>query len=639
MDETDLRDVHMPTGWSAYEANARAHLPAYASFLTKDAGLPDMRPRSARPEATTQGKGFAAAVVEMFDPARLRPWLTDAEWEQVQVILDPAAFAQRVLLPAEARAAPPPRPPEPRLSAAQIQELMDRGYLAEPSVPEGTYVLKCPCSIFAVVKSDGKTLRMIWNGVEFNARCREPPTFRITPLQEMLQRLLQPDVAAFVAFDFQTWFIQLCCHPDVAAHFLTQVDGTLYRVAGVPMGWAWACVVAHCLTVAFARAVLAELGPADARAVLATEFCIDNSVFALAAGLPPDRLLAAVERVATRLGVTLKRSATEAGVCVDWMMYRLDARSHTARFKDDYQERLKGLARRARKGGPTTVADVWHCAGLAIFSLHAARVPLTRAAPLWRWLAANAPPPHVHGRTWGAQRVDCFAHWRLLCDLADLCRQIEIRPPPYVATRPAAGTWGVTDAAGGGTCVSLVFTDATRRLDIYTCRARTIAEKELCAMVTLVEDAVQRRRAAGRATAADRRAEMLPVWSDNEVARVAAERGWALWANGPLAARLEAARREAEEAGWLVVAMRVDTTRCIADAWTRLAREHATVRVGGKRSARPACAHTRTTGRICPCDLAWIAADGAPTERPLAWIADPPALPALPSGVVRTPIR
>ena len=630
----DFRDLVLPAGWATYSRRNRVELPGYAAFMTKEAGLPDLRTRSARAEPP-RDLPFASAAVETFEPAQMQVWLTAEEWAVVQVILDPAAFAASVLLPQQPEQ-PPPTPAKAPFSTSQIDDLLRQHYLKSPPLLQHERLLCVPCGVFAVLKSDGATLRMIWNGIEFNSRCHPPPPFRITPNAEMLQRLLQDGVHTFVAFDFRTWFCQLTCHPAIASLFTTLIDGEEYALAGVPMGWSWACVVAHTLTIGFSRAVLAELGD-DARHVLATEYCIDNSIFALNDQLAPARVWGAVQRVAARMNIQLKESATEMGRSVDWLMYRLDAQTKTASFKPEYCERLQRVAKRARRGGGTTVAEVWSAIGLAIYSLYAARRPMAVAAPLWRWLAAHTPPPGVAGSAWGGAAVPHFEHWRLLWDVAELCRQATISPPPYVATLMDTPDWAVTDAAGGGTCCCLRFEVDRRAMVVYQCPASLIAEKELCVLVTAIEAAVVARQKEPR----PRRARAVVVWTDNENARIAATRGWALWPNGPLRRRLEEVTAAAEAVDLWVQVMRVDTTRCIADAWTRLDASHSALAQGVTLRSwpRPPCAHRPGLGRVCACDVEWVRADGAPSGPAEAWRLDPPALPALPTGALRTALR
>lgn len=628
----DLRDVVMPQGWAAYDAAPSQFLPSYVNAFTLDAGLPDLRLRSSREQSEALRElPFASAVVETFDPSKLRPFLSPAEWEIVRVIVEPEAFAAAVPLP-DANSEPAPAPLEPRLTPAQVRDLMTQGYI-RPLSPElqALYIL-CPCSIFAVIKADLSTLRLIWNGVNFNRRCQRPPRFRITPLSEMVSRLLKPGVVAFLAFDFRTWFVQLRLHPLISAHFRTIIDGELYEIAGVPMGWAWACVIAHSLTIAFTRAVIAELGAA-ADGIVAVEHCIDNTIFALSDSLSPEQAYAAVTRVATRLGVTLKESATEMGATVDWMLYRLNADKSIATFKDDYIKRLSALARRARRGGDTRIAELWHCIGLAVFTLYAAQAPMTPAAPLWAWLAAHVPPAGVHGRTWGAQHVAGFPHWRLLCDIASAARDAVIRPLPWVRALPTDAPWGVTDAAGSGMNALLLCTPHERRLVVYRCAATRIDQKELCALVTTAERAVADRRAAGGTPAEP---ELLTLWTDNEVARAAMARGWATWPHARLATRLEAVMRDAQDVGLLIVVMRVGTEACLADAWTRRDANGKPTEEGSRVVPRPACVHRPTYGRICPCDVQWARDCGVRTECFEEHRRAPPALPALPVAVVRT---
>ena len=623
--------------WAAYDRVGAIDAPGYVTFQTKAAGLPDMRPRTQR--GVPSGAKFASACVETADPERLRPYLTETEWDVVKVIVDQEAFASRVWkgVPQEPRRH---CDTETRMSDELIADLIAKQYLIP--LPDDykhmNLAVMCPCAIFPVLKSDGETLRLIWNGVCFNECCHTPPRFRITPLREMLQRLLQAGVTYFLAYDFKTWFVQLKCCEGVAARFTTRIKGKLYRVCGVPMGWAWACAVAHAVTVAFTRAVREELGVRQwQQDVVCAEWCIDNTIMALRGGQETaDRVLAAVNRVAVRLGVQLKASATEAGPSVDWLLYRLDARDRTATFREDYEGRLKRLVARARRGGKATMAEWWSVLGLVVFSVYASRIPYTQVRSLFEWLAAHAPPQGEPPRTWAAQLVHDPPAWRAVWEIGRELLATTIRAPPLPRVPAEVATWAITDAATSGNNVVFLITPTAWDLEVYPCEAADIAERELCAFVRAAERAAAEPTVPGPDEERDR---AFVGYIDNEPARVAAARGWSLWASPHLAVRLERGvdRDEARRVEWYP--MRVGTEACVADAWTRRDAQGAAIPCQRRRWSRGHCSHTHFgPGRLCECVPQLLRDAGVDPRTAERWLAEPPARPSFPVDPLRSPL-
>lgn len=615
--------MRLPAGWAAYSDEV---LPGYASFHTKEAGLPDMRPR--RHARVPAGAVFAEPTVETVDPSAFRAYLTDTEWYVVEVLVDEVAFENRVLkdewrdLVQAARDAVRPV----RLCQRLINDLRVKGYFVHVS-DDSLCATKCPvipCNVFAVVKSD-RTLRLIWNGIPFNHMCRPPPRFRITPLHEMLQRLLHPGVKWFYAFDFRTWFLQLRCNALVGAWFSTDFgDAKRVRLCGVPMGWAWACVAAHVITVAFTRAVLKALGPDIAKHIVA-EWCIDNTIFAISTDdVSPQQITDEVERVAARFGVVVKRSATEHGRSVDWLVYKLDAQTRTAVFKQEYCERIARVVRRTRRGGMSTMSEMWSVIGFVVFTCYAARHPLTDVKWLLEWLAETAPPPEAMA-DWGAKPVPVFPFWRLLNEVARGFEKHTVAAPPCPRT---LGAWVVSDAATTGNSVALVFLPTQTRLSVYRCQG-AIAPRELCATVRGASMALDvRAQTTGKA---------IVLYGDNEPARAAAARGYALWADPELHRRFRAEWRRADAQGCAMISMRVDTHRCLADAWTR--KDAAGLLVPVQERVFPrTCEHEFRVGVVCACVRAQLAGTGVDMNKFDAWQADPPPRPRLPVEQVRSPL-
>lgn len=612
-----LRGVRLPRKWG--DAYAGEGLPGYASFFTKDAGLPDLRLRAARSGALPAGALFATSVVETCDPCTLRAFMTTEEWDVVSVVTDPVRFREAVLKPDVVRLLEGHSCKLPRLPEHLVRDLWQKGYLRALRPGE---VSPCPCSIFAVIKSDGESLRLIWNGVKFNELCNPPPPFSITPPWEMLQRLLQQGVDCLLAFDFTTWFVQIRCHAEVAAWFATRLKEGIVCIRGVPMGWAWACVIAHLLTVAFTRAVLSQLGT-DASHVVVVEWCIDNTIMGLSRGVDPLRVRECVELVARRHDISLKQSAFEVGRSVDWLMYTLDLDTRVARLKDAYVGRLKTLTIRARRGGPATLAEMWSLLGLAIFTQYAVGRPMSEVRCLWDWLARYAPPPLADGKVWGRRQVD-FEHWAFLRNKAMTFAAMRVRP---VALPSAYTRWSVTDAAtsGAANVAAVVVTAKSVRVIVKKfVGASGIAVRELEAMLMVGE--------MNRKDEFPERERAEVIYTDNTVAESAMRRSDALWLDADRLRRLHSLHEADLIARSYVQVSRIDTARCIADPFTREGEDRDVSYV--RR-----CDHPFRVGSLCACDVQWLETLTSLKDTFVAWRASPPDIPALPLAPVRSAWR
>jgi len=448
---------------------------------------------------------------------------------------------------------------------------------------------------------------MIWNGVPFNALCVKSPELTITAYHRMLALMLEPDVHSFLCFDFRTWFVQIQVTEEVAGFFACRFpQGDLYTVAGVPMGWTWACAIAHALTQAFARLVMSEMGLT--RAQVTMEFCIDNTIFAIRdKNVSASELWAAVLRTAARLGIVLKESATEMGTEVDWLPYRLSLRSRSATFKASYREKLMALRATAQQDSAELLA-VWRAVGLLLFSLYAARVPFTRARDILRWLGAHAPSPEDKEAWLTPVR---FPLWDLVHSLLDeLCAMV-IKPPPLPSSRCDA--WFVSDSAGGhgGNNVFILFSRTTTSLCVWPRRDEDIASSELRAHIAGAVAALEFVSVGST----------LVGFGDNVVALSAQRRGYALWANASLADETEGLARRLEAHRVYLASPYVPSAACLADVWTRGAKSG--------RTSWPACAvgHALQPGVLCGCaekNLRNAAPEAAMWSRTFhAWLQQP----------------
>ena len=453
---------------------------------------------------------------------------------------------------------------------------------------------------------------MIWDGRRFNLLCWRPPKFSVTPFAQMLSVLLRPGTHALVAWDFRTWFLEWALHPAVRAYFTTTVNGVDHDVEGAPMGWSWACVIAQSMTAAFARAVLLDLGKGPQS--IQFEFCIDNTGTAIIdEEISAEDLLRSVRAVAKRTGVVIKPSSVETGDVIDWLCYTLNRAERTATFKTAYVERLHAAQSKVRNGfrkqQPTT-HEVWSILGLLVISVYAAGWPFRLLRPIFIWMKEHAPPPGEQER-W--QRRVPFPHPRFVSDMFRALAACTIIPRPLPGGQTAA--WAVADASGKDNNATVVFLPSCTIISIYKCQSPLIADRELCAQVTAMRIIAERVPPAPSGQAA----RAVHLFCDNEVATAAAERGSSVSSPTHLSQELENAKDDIEfrlDARCSVHPVR--TLKCLADPWTR-----------GTRPAEyewpKTCSHPFGVGQVCGCILAHMRDTGAPMERVMAFVSDPPA--------------
>ena len=528
-------------------------LPGYARFVLSRSGIPKFEDGDADGEMDMNKAEFADSAVATVSLLDFKAWLTDDEWSNVvEPFVSEQIWKEKVLradwetVAAESRAACRP----PRLTVDQQKSLFVKGYVRR------TRRAKVLCNIFAVWKSDGRTLRLIWNGKVFNRACQPPPPFTITKLPEMLTKLLDKKVKSYVSYDATTWFLQFIVDGEVAKFFGTRLwDGREVELLGVPMGAAWACALAQTLTIAFGRAVFEELARRDVHPVV-LEVCIDNSIIGLRDPKEEEVVMQVVREVAAKTKIVLKESAFERGPQVEWLAYKLDADRHQATFKDGFQDKAgKVLGRLVnwRASGTACVHDVWTVAGFVMFVLYAARRPLSRVRESIDWMVAHTPKELAGWRTTAAG-----VPWSQLEEVLRQLVGLAVRPPPL----PTKGTvaWFVTDAATSGSNVAVVVVGGTIWLSVRETQRERIEARELQAHLHACVIALSAKVADG----------YVVGYGDNVVALAAQRRGYSLWAEPSLEAALEQVHEILESRSLVLEAPYVSTHACVADVWTRV---------------------------------------------------------------------
>jgi hypothetical protein len=564
-------------------------MPSYARFLRGNVDaplLPDALIDYSRPVSLlspTVTTPMATCVAATFDPASVRQWLPESHWQFVQVLSSMDLFRQHVLLPGPIPDAQHP-PRVSRVSRPYIQELASKGYMRRRHA-KPLFV----CHVFAVWKSDRMTLRLIWNGIPFNLLCRPPPVFTITPLHLMLAKLLAPDVKRLMTFDFSTWFVQIIVCDEVSRFFAVRFpSGEVWHLMGVPMGWSWACAIAHALTQAIARRIVSRLGLAST--AITCEFCIDNTIMAIRnASVSRQQLESELALLQKDLGVVVKPSATEYGLVVDWLPYSLNVSTGTATWKTSVRSRLRQLADRASVAPSVCpLLDVWRASGLLIWCIYAALRPLTLVSPLLLWLCANTPRT-LEG--WGAT-VD-FPLWALIRVTATALTTVVVTPPPLPSTTTRA--WFVSDAATSGLMCYILFTRRYITMVAWPpeklppgAPPRDIASLELEAHVK-----------AARAAIREPEHGDVVGFGDNSVAQAAQRRGYAIWEDGLRQRAVEHVRAEYMKLRSTLFCPQVKSALCLADMWTR-----GTLPQSKTTTACPT--HPYTPGFLCPCMIALL---------------------------------
>ncbi len=201
---------------------------------------------------------------------------------------------------------------------------------------------KCVCPLFCVPRPDGK-LRLIWDGRKLNSLCRSPPRFHLHTVLDHLHLLFQPKIKKLFTFDMKSWFCQLGPSPKIAKFFSTKLYDGLYIVLGLPMGWAWAPIIAQFAAEGVAAAIAQVLPELRTDGIII--IYIDNLILGLPEPLASNQqhVFDAVKRVCDRLGAIIKAGSEFWGDVVEWLGLEVDCQRYVFRLKQAFVEKLKGF--------------------------------------------------------------------------------------------------------------------------------------------------------------------------------------------------------------------------------------------------------------------------------------------------------
>lgn len=555
--------------------------------------------------ARLQGGGPFQPPAPLFNPPAVHtvrweevmPALDDQERYVVEAVLSYDTFLQRVLAGRQ--------PPE-RAGSRQVRgvcrawqrELRHAGYVRRAP---GGVIPAVICPLFAVERSDGK-LRLIFDGRELNDLAIRPPVTRLGRIGDELSRLAHdPEVRCMVALDFKSWFVQLRPDQRVADVFFRSSLGELGDVVvqGLPMGFAWAPVIAQSVALAFARTVRNEL-EAKGIHVQCSFTYIDNVLFGIRNPAEAHHVRESCARVASRWGIVIKPSSWDVGAEVEWRGTRIDAAAGRARLVDKFVVKVRTAIQAAdRKGWALPVADTVPLISCLIYATYVRDRPLADIIEPLRMLSRLASSlnkgdiTHASVQRWGR---DAAAAATTIGDgLADwwIPRR---RRAPGAQDSVAPRVTGVSDAAGPSEsgesrCWAYAYHSHHQMVvHVESIGDNTdIFELELMAMAAGVLDAQgDVLGSAPGAAPSESGQEGLLHWScDNLRAIFVLDRGWsALWkVNATLAQWYHSVLPRYEE----IQVAYVQSAHNIVDVFTRAARPG--------RITAPAC--PKHPGREC----------------------------------------
>ena len=202
--------------------------------------------------------------------------------------------------------------------------------------------------------------------------------------------LLGPSANSLVAVDLQSWFVQLKPAMEVAERYfgVRRRDGRGATLTGIPMGWAWAPVVAQAVTDILVRRILCLLPGRGLDVVVACTY-VDNIVLALPVGVLPEVILAVIQEVCAAAGAVIKPSSIEVGTSVDWHGLTLDVSLGRFRLKDAFVSKLRLAVERARTQAPRPTllwSEMIPLLSCVIYATYAVGRPLASIVNVMRWV-------------------------------------------------------------------------------------------------------------------------------------------------------------------------------------------------------------------------------------------------------------
>ena len=340
-----VRQIEL-TDWLRKSRYARVYDPStIRDFAVAGYDTPSLsyrlEPARPTPPLSADAAGFNVPAVETIKWPTVLPYLLPDERFVVDSVLSPDLFEARVLgqTPRDSVDRSADHVPhgyrKSKMPAAWIRELARLRYVKAPLSSLDPLVV---CCLFAVIRPDGK-MRLIWDGRPLNNGAIPPPRCVLAPIGDDLGGLMAPGNHAVLTWDFQSYFVQLTPHPTVAdRYFRADLDGRQVVVAGLPMGFSWAPVIAQSVAEAFLREVLRRMQTAGLSPRHSSAY-IDNFAVAFEdpSALPVARSI--VEALAAEWGLVIKASSWQAGPRVEWRGVMIDLTARSFTFKESFAEK------------------------------------------------------------------------------------------------------------------------------------------------------------------------------------------------------------------------------------------------------------------------------------------------------------
>lgn len=394
----------------------------------------------------SEGAVLNEPAVHTVNWAGIKNFSSEEKWEIINVVLDPQIFYTKVLNILECKdrdfssfRAPP--------ISRQIQNQIK--HLLYVSRPKRSHPIQMCCSLFCVGRPDGK-LRLIWDGRKLNQICRTPPKFHFLSIAEHLVALLTSKIKAFFTIDMRSWFVQLPPHPAVAAWFGTKLYDGLYIMMGLPMGWAWAPIIAQFTAEAVARCIVANIPELKEEGVII--IYIDNIILGLPSALAtrPGYVQRKVRLACKALGAIIKTGSESFGPRVDWLGTTIDAETKLFKIKSSFIEKYTILTNAfviSPETYDTTLRTWYSILSSTIYANWIIQGSLIHLDGLLRWMSNLGVALSTNSLTWDSKISSPPKIAKVLFSLISKIVKNEWYEPPLSLANTNHWGIGISDAS------------------------------------------------------------------------------------------------------------------------------------------------------------------------------------------------
>ena len=173
-------------------------------------------------------------------------------------------------------------------------------------------------------------------------------------------------------------------------------------VAGLPMGWAWAPIIAQFTAESVAKKIV-EVCPellAEGAVILVY---IDNFIIALPNSLSSKMtfIKAQVETACRALGAVIKESAWQLGSRVEWLGVQVDAKKKMFRLKPSFLKKFDDLTRWLEKNETNiTCRLAYATASCIIYAAWTRNGELSKVGEIIEWMVVISKQLQSPGESW-----------------------------------------------------------------------------------------------------------------------------------------------------------------------------------------------------------------------------------------------